>query len=314
MDQEEDIEILEDGALYEQLRTKGIQTQHGVDGSLTILAPLSQMKNKVVKITLSAEEFQVLVRLPETKRAIKIGQLLDKVETKVMELEGTTGLGINVAVPKRWSPRTKIERELSSQIEKSRLSGDALVLGHSWAVGITDYGKPKDLERRFGELGVEVKIDSVCAVGAHFSEIEFAISRMTEKRSGKYQFVVIMIGGNDLGLEPKKVIERLEAQYLAARTLSDHVFISNIHITRTNGKKAREVNRLLAQSKIIPNKYIIDIGAVIEDYAKRDPRYYNTHPPNYGPVKDAIVNHITAFLKRTKPGIKRGDAAMPATH
>lgn len=193
---------------------------------------------------------------------------------------------------------TALERKLLEQVKKNPLDGDVLFIGHSWIVGVTDYRKPKDLERRFEENGVRAKIDAVCEVSAHLNDVKSAMESVVKKRGEKkYKFVVFMIGGNDLASMPaKEIVKRIEGMYVLAKSLSTTVFVCNLHPYGPYQKKIEEINRLLAESAVIPHKNIIDAYTKMKSLGE-----YELHPKKgYCPVKDMIVKHVSGFIEETK--------------
>lgn len=292
MGEERKIEIFDDAALYQRLTREGVNTELTKDGSLILRAPLTLFKNKVVKLTLPPKELRALVMLSEEDRNAVIEDILNSIEIKIGKIGIREG-GALAILPKRRAPKTDNEKQFVNQIRKRGMSGDILVIGHSWANGVTEYGRAVDLESRFRKAGLVVKIDSVCVDGAHLGEVVFATEHVVEKRAGKgYKFVVVMVGGNDLGLPVEKIVEGIETQYKAALQLSEHVFVCNFHPYTPHMKKIMDANRLLDGSKVIPRGYLVDVYTVMDNL-----KDHAMHPKRgYVPVRDVIVEKVVETL------------------
>ena len=174
------IEIITNEKLYQELNTANTwkKEQRG-DGSITLTVPLTE-KNKLAKITFSENELLELAKLAPGERALRIQSIVKSVEEKAAEQPQETRSDVAVKLRR---PKTAVEEKFLAQIERSPLTGNGLIIGHSWGNGVTEYGKLKMMRETFAKRGVDVSLDSACVDGAHFGEVAFATDRIIDKRA-----------------------------------------------------------------------------------------------------------------------------------
>jgi hypothetical protein len=192
--------------------------------------------------------------------------------------------------------------QLAAQIAHCRFSGNVLVIGHSWANGITSYGKPTRLEAELAENGMPAKVDTIAIDGLHIVDAAYAIEqigkRMTTTRHGeKYPIVIVLIGMNDVPHgEPEAVAKGMAALYHQAESLGTFVFLPNIHPYERLMDKISRINELLILNSDKPGGVPLNRQPDFEIFsAERGD--FRLHPKEgYGPA----ITELTRWLTLTK--------------